>query len=45
MMNGIAATNNVDKINMERLRGVCIRELKKTNGILSFDDACDRQEE
>ena len=38
-MNIIAATHNIDDISLERLRGECIKEVRKHNGTLTFDDA------
>ncbi len=38
-MNIIAATHNIDDIFLERLRGECIKEVRKHNGTLTFDDA------
>ena len=42
-MNLVAASCNIDKIGLERLRGNCVEEVKKLNGILTFDDAFDWQ--
>ena len=38
-MNIIAATHNIDDISLKRLRGECIKEVRKHNGTLTFDDA------
>ena len=38
-MNLIAFSQNVDKITLDRLRGECIKEVKRLNGTFSFDDA------
>ena len=38
-MNLIASSQNVDKITLDRLRGECIKEVKRLNGTFSFDDA------
>ena len=38
-MNIIAATHDIDEISLERLRGECIKEVRKHNGTLTFDDA------
>ncbi|MBQ5563782.1 MAG: hypothetical protein IIT39_10395 [Clostridia bacterium] len=38
-MNIIAATNDIDETSLSRLRGECIKEVKKHNGTLTFDDA------
>lgn len=38
-MNVVAANQGVDKEVLNSLRGECIREVKKTNGIFTFDEA------
>ena len=38
MANILALNNNLDEVAMQRLRGYCIEEVKKTNGIISFED-------
>ena len=38
MANILALNNNLDEVSMQRLRGYCIEEVKKTNGIISFED-------
>lgn len=38
-MNVVASTNEVDEITLERLRGECVKEVKRLNGSFSFDDA------
>ena len=38
-MNIIAATHDIDDISLKRLRGECIKEVRKHNGTLTFDDA------
>lgn len=43
MMNLMAATQNIDKISLERLRGECVKEVKRLNGAFSFEDALDWQ--
>lgn len=43
MQNLIAATNDIDPISLERLRGQCVLEVKRINGMLSFEDAVDWQ--
>lgn len=43
MMNVIAAIQDIDKISLERLRGECVKEVKRLNGSFSFDDAVDWQ--
>lgn len=43
MMNLLAASQEVDKVSLERLRGECVREVKRLNGSFSFEDALDWQ--
>lgn len=38
-MNIIAATHDIDDLSLEKLRGECVKEVKKRNGNFSFDDA------
>ncbi len=38
-MNIIAATYDIDDTSLEKLRGECVKEVKKRNGNFSFDDA------
>ena len=38
-MNVVAANQGVDKEVLHSLRGECIKEVKKTNGIFTFDEA------
>ncbi len=38
-MNLIASSQNVDKVTLDRLRGECVKEVKRLNGTFSFDDA------
>lgn len=42
-MNVIAANSSIDKVSLERLRGECVKEVKRLNGSFSFDDAVDWQ--
>ena len=42
-MNVIAATHDIDESSLERLRGECVKEVKKHNGSFSFDDAVEWQ--
>lgn len=42
-MNVIAATCNISPDQLEKLRGTCVNQVKKSNGSYSFDDAYDRQ--
>lgn len=43
MMNLMAATQDIDKLSLERLRGECVKEVKRLNGAFSFEDALDWQ--
>lgn len=43
MMNLMAANNDIDKVALERLRGECVKEVKRLNGSFSFNDALDWQ--
>ncbi len=43
MMNLMAASQEVDKLELERLRGECVKEVKRLNGSFSFDDALEWQ--
>ena len=38
-MNIIAATHDIDESSLTKLRGECVKEVKKHNGTLTFDDA------
>lgn len=38
-INLIASSQDIDKITLDRLRGECIKEVKRLNGTFSFDDA------
>ena len=42
-MNIIAATHEIDESSLTKLRGECVKEVKKHNGTLTFDDAVARQ--
>ncbi|WP_322200750.1 hypothetical protein [Acutalibacter intestini] len=44
LMNVIAATHRIDRETLDRLRGECIKEVKKTNGSFTLDDAVEWQE-
>ena len=44
-MNVVAATNEIDRQSLDRLRGECVKEVKRLNGQFSFDDAVDWQKE
>lgn len=43
LMNIIAATQDIDRDTLSRLRGECVKEVKRTNGNFSFKDAVDWQ--
>ena len=43
MMNLMATDQDVDKVSLERLRGECVKEVKRLNGSFSFEDAYDWQ--
>ena len=43
MMNVVAATQEIDKDSLTRLRGECVKEVKRLNGNFQFDDAVDWQ--
>ena len=43
LQNVVAATNEMDAVTLNRLRGECVKEVKRLNGSLSFDDAVDWQ--
>lgn len=43
VMNLMAASQDIDKLSLERLRGECVKEVKRLNGAFSFDDAYDWQ--
>lgn len=43
MMNVIASSQNIDKVSLESLRGECVKEVKRTNGNFSLEDAVDWQ--
>lgn len=43
MMNVIASSQNIDRISLERLRGECVKEVKRTNGSFTMEDAVDWQ--
>ena len=38
-MNVVAATQNIDKELLNKLRGECVKEVKRLNGSFSLDDA------
>ena len=38
MMNIIAADTNIDEVLLNKLRGKCVDDVKRTNGRISFGD-------
>lgn len=42
-MNVVAATCNIGREQLEKLRGTCVAQVKRTNGVYSFEDAFDFQ--
>ena len=42
-MNVVASMEEIDEIDLARLRGNCVEEVKRINGMLSFDNAVDWQ--
>ena len=42
-MNVVAATCNISREQLEKLRGTCVAQVKRTNGSYSFEDAFDFQ--
>ncbi len=44
MMNVLASMQDIDKLSLERLRGECVKEIKRLNGNFSFSDAVDWQQ-
>ena len=43
MMNVLAASQEIDESTLMRLRGECIKEVKRLNGNFTMEDACDWQ--
>ena len=43
MMNLIAAEHDIDPVSLERLRGECVKEVKRLNGGFSLEDAYEWQ--
>lgn len=39
LKNVIAANYDIDQVDLDRLRGICVNEVKKINGSISFDEA------
>lgn len=42
-MNVVAATCNISRDQLEKLRGTCVSQVKRSNGVYSFEDALDFQ--
>ena len=42
-MNVVAATCNISREQLDKLRGTCVSQVKRTNGAYSFEDAFDFQ--
>ena len=42
-MNVVAATCNISREQLEKLRGTCVAQVKRTNGAYSFEDAFEFQ--
>lgn len=42
-MNVVAATCNISREQLDKLRGTCVSQVKRTNGSYSFEDAFDFQ--
>ena len=42
-MNVVAANSDIDDITLERLKGECVKEVKRLNGNFTFHDANDWQ--
>lgn len=43
LMNIVAATQDIDRDTLSRLRGECVKEVKRLNGGLRFEDAVEWQ--
>lgn len=43
LQNLMATTQEIDLLSLERLRGECVKEVKRLNGSFSFEDAYDWQ--
>ncbi len=43
MQNLMASTQDIDPLSLERLRGECVKEVRRLNGTFSFEDAVDWQ--
>ena len=45
MQNLVALRQDIDPLSLERLRGDCVKEVKRLNGSFSFEDALDWQKD
>ena len=45
MMNVVAASNDIDRESLDRLRISCVKEVKRLNGNFTFEDALEWQKE
>ena len=45
MMNVVAASNDMDRESLDRLRISCVKEVKRLNGNFTFEDALEWQKE
>ena len=45
MQNLVALQQDIDPLSLERLRGDCVKEVKRLNGSFSFEDAVDWQKD
>lgn len=43
IMNILAASQDIDSLSLNRLRGECVREVKRLNGSFTFEDAVEWQ--
>lgn len=43
MMNVVASMQDIDKVSLERLKGECVKEVKRLNGCFTFADALEWQ--
>ncbi len=43
LQNLMAVSQDIDPLSLERLRGECVKEVKRLNGSFSFEDALDWQ--
>lgn len=45
MQNLIASSHDIDALSMQRLRGECVKEVKRLNGAFQFEDALEWQKD